>query len=268
MSDIGLAIIMLEKVALRSPRTLCESLRTAFPEEEVAVEESGKEKQGIYSFRLGVTTCFVSLMPAPVPWKDLESLAQAAWHWKGADAALRAHRAHLIVTFLNGPSDSLDANLLLTRIIAAILDVQQAVGVLWGGPAISSRDMFREVGKDASRTGPLPVLCWISFNLIKQGQGHFAIVTQGLERFGQQELQLLGDSSTQGAVEWSLDLVTYLLKKGPIVKPGQTFGRTADEKFLVSSDRWLLDPTKRALTVNMRPTSDRPGGFFRRLRGT
>src|SRR4051812_4673533 len=38
--------------------------------------------------------CAISLMPAPIPWPDLESACAHSWHWPEAEKVLRAHSYH------------------------------------------------------------------------------------------------------------------------------------------------------------------------------
>jgi hypothetical protein len=253
--SIGLAIVMLETPELYPAASIEAALQTAFPGKPVTADTSTGAAQDVYSFDIGGTMLFIALMPAPVPWDQLESLAAAAWHWREAATELRTHGAHLLVTISNPPEDPLDADLLLTRATRAVLEAQPAIGVLWGGPAISSRSIFLDLAAGASRETSLPVLCWMSFNIVREGAGKYAIVTQGLERLGHREMELLADRTSKGALEMCVDLAEYVLRRGPVLKPGQTFGRTADEKFPISVKPWRWDPSKEAIVLNMRPAT-------------
>jgi hypothetical protein len=250
VSDVLLAVLMLAEPAVSSAERICETLRSAFPEQKVHVESA--DERGVYSLALGEYMLFVALMPGPVPWDQLESLTQAAWHWRESEAELRAHHAQVLITIPNGPPDPVDGDLLLTRVTAAILEVQPAIGVFWGGPAISSREMFLAAGRDASREGFIPVLLWVSFNFLEEANGEHAIVTQGMERLGHREMELLGDPTSEDSLEYALDMACYVLRQGPILKPGQNCGRTAEERFPITHRPWRWDASKTAIILDMR----------------
>lgn len=266
-SGLGLSMVMMDKAGMRSAKTFCQSLQRALPHLPASIVS--EDKQGIWALKVGHYDVYLALMPAPIPWSQLDTLTQAAWHWKEAAEILKGHRAHILITITNAPPDPLDADLLLTKVTAAVLEVQESLGVLWGGPAICSRTMFISEAKDAARDKHLPVLSWMSFNMMKE-QGQYVISTQGMGRYGQMELDLWGDSGTKNAVELALDLAVYVLK-GAVLKPGQTFGRTAQEKFKISHGPWAMDNTKTALQLDMRSRPGPPLGakksFFGRLFG-
>jgi hypothetical protein len=265
-SGVSLAMIMLEKIALRSTKTFRESLQRAFPGESVAVVPSADEKKGTYVFKLGEYDLYVALMPGPIPWTELETLTQAAWHWQESGELLRGHKAHILVTIMNPPTDPLDADLLMTRVVTALLEVQEALGVYWPGPAITSRKMFMELGRDASRDAMVPVLLWVSFSPLREKNGEISVITQGMERLGHKEMELMADAGNEDCIEFSLDLAMYVLKAGPVLKPGQTFGRTAQEKFPISQRPWRFDESRTAIILDMRSGGQKKG-FYSRLLG-
>jgi len=262
-SSVGLSMVMMEKAGMRSAKTFCQSFQKWIPDLPASVDSEDRAK-GIWVIKVGPHDVYLTLMPAPVPWSQLETLTQAAWHWRESPEVLKNHKAHILIAVMNGPPDPIDSAVFLTQITAAILEVQESLGVLWGGPAICSRKMFLETAKDVSRENPA-VLSWVSFNLAKDAHG-VAVITQGMEKLGHKEMELLGDPGDGSIIEFALDMAMYVLRSGPVLKHGQTFGRSANELFPITHRPWSWDKSKTAIVLDTRKRS-KPGGFMNRLFG-
>jgi hypothetical protein len=90
----------LAMIALNSPRipgstTIIAEFDKRSPDgPKLALTE---KKDTTYMFDLGGSTAFVSLMPAPIPWSDLEGPCATAWWWPEAAECLQNHKDHAIV---------------------------------------------------------------------------------------------------------------------------------------------------------------------------
>src|SRR5262245_15463851 len=88
-------------------------------------------------------TCFmgeelvvVSLMPAPIPWSDLEGPCATAWWWPEATARMRKHNSHLIVALMGESGDLIERHICLTYLVAAVAANTDAVGIYWGAGTV------------------------------------------------------------------------------------------------------------------------------------
>jgi hypothetical protein len=60
--------------------------------------ESLEAEKGQVAFRVGDSDVIIAVMRAPIPWSDLEGPCRTSWLWKDAEADLKGHAGHLIVT--------------------------------------------------------------------------------------------------------------------------------------------------------------------------
>src|SRR5262245_18758106 len=75
---------------------------------------------------------FASLMPAPIPWGDLEGPCQTARWWPEAEEVLRKHTHHFIVSLMGGPDSPIERHVWLTKFVAAVMELSDSAGVYWG----------------------------------------------------------------------------------------------------------------------------------------
>ncbi len=248
-SEPLISILMMDKPAMRSAKTFAASLQKWLPQLPVSISHEDREK-AIWVLKAGPYDIYLALIPGPIPWGQLDSLARAAWHWKEATQVLPNHKAQLLITLMHGPPGFLDGAILLTKVTAAVLEVQEALGVYWHGPAISPKKLFVDEARNTERGKHLPVLCWMSFNIIPSGP-QYVISTQGMNRLGSMELDMWANAGTHNAVEFALDMAAYVLN-GAVLKHGETFGRTANERFRITHGPWALDRNKAAIVLDLR----------------
>jgi hypothetical protein len=187
----------------------------------------------VLTFDLGGIDAFVALMPAPIPWTDLEGPCATAPFWPEADAQMRTHVAHYVVT-LTGAASPVGIRVLTTRLVGAILTAQACTGVYWGeGTLVHSPRAFLELSKDISEQSFDPAL-WIDFRLIPGERGSFTLFTTGMAAFGLMEIEAADARlSFDEIMERVLGLATYLINTGPVINDGETMGLTATDKVLV-----------------------------------
>lgn len=191
------------------------------------------------TFQAGEHTVFLSLMPAPIPWSDLEHACSGNIFWPQAAEALRSHVAHYIVT-VQGESTPIRARVVLTRFIGALLSVQACSGVYWGESSLVVKpELFMEMAEGLEEQ-QVPSMLWIHFALMAGTKPHTAsFFTIGMANFGLMEIEVVDSRMPLAELhERACDLAAYLIsahqtQPGPIIQNGHTFGWTAQEKFLV-----------------------------------
>jgi hypothetical protein len=177
-----------------------------------AMEADGAK---VVLFRLRGGTVAIGLIESPLPKGQIDDLCAGAWHWKAACEATASHRGHVFITVLDTDLDTLDASLLLTDVVAALMD-SNAIASYWGA-SLQSRDAFLKQSADVGREQP-PVWLWVNFRISNDIEKGFSLSTQGMEAFGLREIE------AKDVFSLLLGMAQYLIQKGPVIKDGETIG--------------------------------------------
>lgn len=234
-----MSMVALKEAEAPFPERLFTELKSRWPDAPPARDVS--QKQGALTFKLDDATATVAFLPAPIPWADLEGPCACAWYWPKAVEAMKGHSAHLIVSLHGGRRTPIDRCLLLTALTAAVTAVAKAAGVYWGaGTVVQSPRAFLEVSGQMSQDF-LPLRLWIDFRLIKERPGVFSLFTKGLGAFGHMELEVPKSRQRPEAIfDLAFNAAHYLLDRGPVLKDGDTFGTSPEQKIKVRHvpSRW------------------------------
>jgi hypothetical protein len=207
-------------------------LKTTWP--DIGSIEAAEEGEGTLAFRVGESDVIMGLMPAPIPWGDLEGPCQTSWIWPDAAEAMKKHAQHLIVT-VSSEVSPLERARLLTQVVAAIIGSGQGVvGVYWGDATlVVSPEVFREFAVKVLPHGP-PLHIWIDFRVGRGENGKTAGFTTGLAPLGHMEIETLNATEPPGELrERLIGLSGYLLENGPVINDGDTVGEDANERIRV-----------------------------------
>ena len=240
MSDsLAIAMVALKDGEAPVPDRVVAELKKRWPDAPPARDLS--TKKGVLTFKLDDALAAVALMPAPIPWSDLEGPCATAWYWPKAGEAMKAHKAHLIVTLSGGRRTPIDRCLLLTALTAAVTAASNAAGVYWGsGTVLQSPRAFLEVAGEM-RQDSLPLRLWIDFRLVPERPGVYSLFTTGMEPFGHMDLEVPKSRQKPEAIlDVAYNAAHYLLDRGPVLKDGDTFGTSAEQKIKVRhvASRW------------------------------
>ncbi len=172
--------------------------------------------------RVAGGTVMVGLIGAPLPKGQIDDLCAAAWYWRQACDATSAHKAHIAVSVLDTTLDKLDASLLLTDVVASLMD-SNAIASYWGA-SLQSREAFLRQSAKISRELP-PAWLWVNFRLSNDVEKGFSLSTQGMEDFNLREIEAK-DVKRPGRDVFTLlvGMGQYLISKGPVIKDGETIG--------------------------------------------
>ncbi len=130
------AMVALNTPLLPPPQALLASLR-AVP--GIAVDlTSFRAKDNVFVFGLGNDKATIALLPAPIPWPELEGPCAAAWWWPGATAAMRGHSAHVLVALMGDTGNPIQRHITLTHLVAAVASHTDAAGIYWAADASST----------------------------------------------------------------------------------------------------------------------------------
>lgn len=185
------------------------------------LESDGQE---VILLRARGGTVMVGLIDAPLPKGQIDDLCASAWYWRTACEATSSHKGHIYVSVLDTDLDKLDASLLQSDVIAALMD-QNAIASYWGA-SLQSRADFLKQSATANRENP-PVWLWVNFRFSNDIGKGISISTQGMEDFSLREIEAK-DVNRNGRdvfflVFW---MAQYLIQKGPVIKDDETIGES------------------------------------------
>jgi hypothetical protein len=192
-------------------------------------------KDGNIVFEIGNDWATVALMPAPIPWSNLEGPCATAWWWPDATEKMKRHRGHMLVALAGETGHLLQRCLTLSHLTAAVALLTDAAGVYWGGGSlVHEPQVFVEQAQDIS-FGNLPLHLWIDFRLEQNEDGSCRLFTTGMNVFDKMEIEI--PHSTKAPAEilnLAQAIAKYLLTSEKMIREGETIGRSESEKVRVS----------------------------------
>jgi hypothetical protein len=232
MSDISLAFVPLLPKPRFFAKDVAADIARKWPEFPRVRAEEGNPGQ--LSFEAGGLSVIAQYVPRPIPWGDLEEPCQTAMLWEDAEEELRDHAGHMIVTTF-GDAEPLDRMKFLTVVLAGMLGAcDKALGVYWGGARlVVPSKLFQEMAT-TMLPDELPLFIWIGLRAGKNDDGTTSGFTTGMREFGHMEFETDNATDTVGELrERLLNLATYVLENGPVIKDGNTVGADENEKIRV-----------------------------------
>jgi hypothetical protein len=175
----------------------------------------------------------VAFVDMPVPGDEAVHAVRSSWMWQQPDTCIREHRTHAVVMTNGDTSAGLQPAWDVTRLSAAILAARSGVALYWGNARqVHAPKIVTDFSAEEDHP---PVPLWVGVTISGDGPtGPFDAATHGLESLGHKEFEVLRTRMNIGDLRMTLlNLASYVLEKGPVLVDGQTFGPTAE-------DRWLL----------------------------
>lgn len=233
--EMGAHLCML---AVASPKgitagSLETTWKTLFPKISIKITERAKDSITVETD--GVVVVMMAI-PLPIPAGDVESACERSWMWPQAAASMAKQKAHLIIAAVPAGNAVKEA-LAISRVTAAFCKAGAPVGVYWGAAgAVHAPDSFIEITRAYDKFGLLPATLWVNTLIsAKNPKGPFTLTTDGLREFGHRELEIIDERTLAADTLRTTvyEVILYLLEKGPVLKHGETFGRSAEEKWKV-----------------------------------
>jgi len=228
------AFVPFRKTCPLNARAIARDIAAKWPDLPPVTADEASAKDGQVVLDMGSLSVIGQFIPAPIPWGDLEGPCQTAWLWPNAEAALRPHAAHMIVTTF-GEDDPVARARALTIGLAGILGAcPEALGVYWGDATlVIPSNLFQDMAKEILPEG-LPLYLWIDFRVGKNA-GKTAGFTVGLKGLGHMEFETDNATDDVGTLRERLfNLASYVLENGPVIKDGHTVGADEHEKIQVT----------------------------------
>ena len=248
-SGKALAMVLFERPEPLTPDALKEGWRAAWPRCAPPTDFFGDtDDNGTSSMtcQLDTMTGALGMMPARIPGGELERAT--AWLWPNAEVELTRADAHAIV-WVSGPVGQVDAHCALTRLIAAVVNSTETLGVYLGGAGhVIRANVFDEMARHYLDHDLLPALLWIDFQ-VGVDDGRATLLTRGMTEFGLMELEVERSQKSPGELrEFAMNIAEYLLREGAVIRHGDTVGENENQRVRV----------RHAPSV-----ADRPGPVYR-----
>lgn len=195
------------------------------------------EDDGTVSFSAGTADVVLGRMPVPMPWSDLEGPCATSILWPSAAAELKAHAAHIIVTVAADLNPVEIARQLTIATASVVRACPAALGVYWGSaPLLVPRQLFIDFAEKVLPHGP-PLRIWVDFRVGMQGNNFSGGFTSGLVALGCMEIEVEESPEKPSELrERLVELATYVVEKGPVIKDGDSVGRNSNERIRVIFD--------------------------------
>ncbi len=210
------------------------------------------ERDGVDDYRVeGKRSVLVAQIAKPVPAEEALAAIGSSWMWQQSEDAVRAHRAHAIVTAVEAEKP-IGAAWDVARVCAALLAAGKGAALYWG----NSRQMHpvNVAIEFASEMSSPPVPLWVGITISGASkEGPFSAATHGLESLGHKEFEVRDTSMVIGDLRMTLlDLAAYVIDNGPVLEHGQTFGPSADVRWTISHEPSQLVDGRDAIVLGIR----------------
>ncbi len=198
--------------------------------------------------RIGKGTALVSLTPSPMPGQEVREICQRAWYWRAACDTVNRHKAHLRIVLRGTELKKLDSAVLMTKVVAAVVEQSNAIAVFWGSN-LQSSDAFLK-GSETVSPRSIPVMLWVNYQLSREASGNVSIFTRGLKEFNLMEIEAKNAPYPgRDLLELMLSTSQYLIAKGPVIEDGDTIGGSPARRIYVKHADSYWNPGKKAYRI-------------------
>ena len=247
--DVVLAMVTLNTPSLPTPAEILGKFEDL---SGVTIDpESVNAKDEAMVFTLGKDHAAVSLMPAPIPWSNLEGPCATAWWWPEATERMKSHNSHVIVALVGDKGNPIHLRVMLTHLTASVLLHTDAAGVYWGdGTLVHEPKSFIEESKNASPDDP-PLHLWIDFRVEQNEDGSCRLFTTGMKSFDQMEIEIPRSRRRPSEVlDFGHAVASYIITSNPNVEDGHTIGRSETEKIKIKHAPSMWDSKTTVLRLD------------------
>lgn len=245
---LAVAMPLFTTTTAPSPQAIVDAWKTLAPHgPSMTLAETG---QGSFDLRVEDRSVLGIHIGKPIPSTEAIDVVSMSWMWKGEETPVRDHQSHAIVTASGG--SAVDAAWDVARVCAAMLAAAGpgAAALYWG----AARQVHRPelaIGFGSDKAMPLPLWMGITISAASSA-GPFSAATHGLEAFGHKEFEVIATRAGIGDLRSALyDLGAHVLKKGPVLLDGQTFGPDASTHWNVTHEPSKLVPGRQIIRLHM-----------------
>jgi Domain of unknown function (DUF4261) len=260
MSDASsaplMAIIMLGNPELPSNEALKQAISARLPGASFGAEEIPN------LFVLDGALCMVGRVDAPAPISRQDSCFAATWYWPEAWNVIKNHKAHILVS-VNG-ADAKTRAALLCQLVAAAIEASSsplAVHSATSDVLLPAQTVPGMVPRGSGSIAPMLLVgVRLSRDTGRPGQPPtLSAFTAGLSAFDLMELETIGYTGKPGELNVTLlDIASYLLSAGPVLKDGDTVGPDEKTKITVRHEPSKLLPGRSVYRLYFNGPANKP----------
>ena len=183
-----------------------------------------------FSFTINEENVAIAYMPIPIPLSDIEVTAQFSYNWKSVLEDTKEHKAHLIVSIMQGSQNKINRFKIFTQILCSLLRTTNSIGVYKGLQSLLIQKEDYLLQSELIKYEYLPLDLWIYIGLRGIDKGNYGY-TYGLKEFDKSEMEVLNSSrSVQEIRDFLFNTAQYVLKNDVTFKEGETVGISEEEK--------------------------------------
>jgi hypothetical protein len=226
--SVSIAMVALGKGAKISAGKLSIVWRSTWPASPLPSKPV--EKDHTIALKVGKADVIYGLMPAPIPWSDLEESCAASWIWPDATEQLRPHAQHVVVT-VSSDADPVKRAKLLTQATSALLACcDGAIGVYWpASTVVIPSKMFQDFAVKMLPDHPTTYI-WVDFRAEQSEEEKTIGFTRGLSELGLMDMESRNSPEQPDELRYRFSgLATYLIENDQVIKNGDTIGQDEEE---------------------------------------
>jgi hypothetical protein len=269
--DRFIATLALEAPTEMAMDRLVAKMQELFPLLRGRVSSLGTPSGKLGSSVIRIDDTILTVLPfdVPAPPGSFNIALATEKLWPEAAKELARHKAIVVVSHMGTFSDyagAMNGALCVTMAVTALTELSPVIGLYWHeSGTLCPATKVREQGRGLARA-ELPTEIWLKMHLFRGepdpemgGRPPVGIFVAGLKPFLGRELELVPSyrdlmATTKGAV----DLSSYLLKKGPVLKDGDTatIGGTETVQVRYSASQY----SRQKPAIRIVPTSSNGAG--------
>jgi hypothetical protein len=161
------------------------------------------------------------------------------WPPQPSIETVKQHRSHLLVTMMGGAADPVRRRLIQTAVTAAAAKQPGVMAVYWPeATLIHFPPVFIGMAEEINSPEAPPLYLWVDMRAFRNDDGTIGMFTTGLAPLGHMEIEIPRIEMEVGELrDWMINILYYLLEKGPVLHDGQTIGMTAEQKIRIKHCR-------------------------------
>jgi hypothetical protein len=182
----------------------------------------------------------IGSMPMAIPMGDIEGAAKYAYNWENALEVVKEHKAHLIVTIMQGSDDMVKRYKIFTSVICSLLLTNKAIGVYMGNQTllIPKDDYLRLAARMSEKWYPLNL--WIYFGFGRDNDKNSGY-TYGLKEFNKRELEIVDSAQKlEDIMAFLFNMTHYVLDYNVEFQDGQTCGLSESERIGITLSKGVF----------------------------
>lgn len=241
MSNFVVFLALSASLGLATPGTIT-AFEATYPGGLAAIKEVGEGEKGSVIYEVAGARVLVGYSPKAVPSTITTHALTSIESWSEGHSALQHQSGHVTIGLVKAPRGykaALKGATAVTLVAGALASNLPVSAAIFADSAlvVDPADL-RTSALEFARNGEPPVHLWVSRNPLmledEQGKTKPMVITRGLKPFVGREIEFASNKYPLQLIASRVsDASSYLIKRGPILKDGETFGISETERIRV-----------------------------------